>query len=67
MNRVLLDIDSQDYKVFELPVNKDTIPEYYNVIKNPMCLRKVKEKVESEKYKNSKQFLDDLLLIVKNA
>ena len=52
--------------IFLFPVPK-TVPKYYDIIKNPMDLKTMAEKLQSNKYKDKNQFLQDLDLIVKNC
>ena len=52
--------------IFLFPVPK-TVPKYYDIIKNPMDLKTMSEKLKSNTYKTKNQFLQDLDLIVKNC
>ena len=42
-------------------------PDYYDVIKQPMCLQTIKEKVDASAYKDWRAFEKDVLLIFANA
>ena len=42
-------------------------PDYYDVIKQPMCLQMIKEKVDASAYKDWRAFEKDVLLIFANA
>lgn len=48
-------------------VKKDSNPEYFDVIKNPMCFNDMKKKLENKSYLNLEQFEHDITLIVDNA
>ncbi|KAH9904222.1 histone acetyltransferase GCN5-like protein [Xylariomycetidae sp. FL2044] len=52
---------------FLKPVNRDEVPEYYNVITSPMDLSTVEERLEQDHYTVPKDLVDDLILIFKNC
>ncbi|KAI5958892.1 GCN5 [Candida theae] len=52
---------------FAVPVNKDEVPDYYDVIKEPMDLSTMESKLENDKYESFEQFLYDARLIFKNC
>lgn len=52
---------------FAVPVNKDEVPDYYDVIKEPMDLSTMELKLENDKYESFEQFLYDARLIFKNC
>ncbi|KIW02298.1 uncharacterized protein PV09_06445 [Verruconis gallopava] len=52
---------------FQQPVNKDEVPDYYDVIKNPMDLGTMEEKHEQDQYPNPEDFIKDALLIFNNC
>lgn len=64
-------------KIWNLPISiffhrevdpiQDQCPDYYDKIKRPMDLKKVKEKLESGQYPNVERFKDDMNQIWKNA
>jgi hypothetical protein len=74
-------IQSQAYKLlqklkkhknigpFSLPVNPVAlnIPNYFNVIKEPMDVSKIEEKLQSNSYVSLKEFTRDVNLIWQNA
>lgn len=39
------------------PVNKDEVPDYYNVIESPMDLSTIEERLEHDKYARRKTLL----------
>ncbi|KAI1777387.1 histone acetyltransferase GCN5 [Hypoxylon cercidicola] len=52
---------------FLKPVDKDAVPDYYNVITSPMDLSTVEEKLESDSYAAPRDFIADLKLIFSNC
>lgn len=40
---------------------------YYSIVKNPMCLSKVEQKLEGGLYNNRLEFKNDIMLIVRNG
>ena len=59
----------QDARFYREPVDpvKLMIPQYFNVIKNPMDLGTIERKLKSEQYPTVKGVVDDLNLMVDNA
>ncbi|KAK3898890.1 histone acetyltransferase gcn5 [Staphylotrichum tortipilum] len=49
------------------PVNKDEVPDYYNVITSPMDLSTVEERLEHDSYAAPKDLVADLKLIFSNC
>ncbi|KAH8726652.1 hypothetical protein GQ44DRAFT_650434 [Phaeosphaeriaceae sp. PMI808] len=54
-------------KLFQRKVNKRAVPDYYDIIKEPMALSTIKSKVAQREYKNFAGFVHDLALIPHNA
>ena len=52
---------------FVKPVNRDEVPDYYNVITSPMDLSTVEERLEQDHYTAPKELVDDLKLIFTNC
>lgn len=52
---------------FAVPVNKDEVGDYYDVIKEPMDLSTMELKLENDKYESFDQFLYDCRLIFNNC
>lgn len=50
-----------------MPVDAEEVEDYYEVIKNPMSLSEMMNKVDQKKYTRAEQFLDDIRLIRYNA
>ncbi|MBE7180142.1 MAG: hypothetical protein INR71_02855, partial [Terriglobus roseus] len=59
--------DHDPSKVFHRKVNKRVLPDYYNVIKEPMALSTIKAKVNAKEYKTFVEFVRDFALIPYNA
>ncbi|KAF2007977.1 Bromodomain-containing protein [Amniculicola lignicola CBS 123094] len=54
-------------KLFQRKVNKRALPDYYEVIKEPMALSMIKTKVSQREYADVASFVRDLALIPHNA
>ena len=54
-------------EAFLFPVNTKAIPNYLEVIKQPMDLQAVRAKVQEKKYSNREEFLSDINQIAENA
>ena len=52
---------------FTQPVKKDEVPDYFDVIKEPMDLQTVKMKIETNGYADKEEFERDVRLIFSNA
>ncbi|PGH02795.1 histone acetyltransferase [Blastomyces parvus] len=52
---------------FLTPVNRDEVPDYYNVIVSPMDLSTMEERLESDSYTAPKDLVADLKLIFGNC
>lgn len=52
---------------FLQPVNKDEVPDYYDVIKDPMDLSTMEEKHENDMYPTPQDFIKDAKLIFDNC
>ncbi|OAL64158.1 histone acetyltransferase GCN5 [Trichophyton rubrum] len=52
---------------FADPVDKDKVPDYYNIIKSPMDLSTMEERLEHDYYTTPKVLFDDLKLIFSNC
>lgn len=57
------------HRIFLYPVDavRLGIPDYYDIIKQPMDLGAVKKKLDDRKYENPEQFRDDMRLIWQNC
>ncbi|PRQ25185.1 putative chromatin remodeler Bromodomain family [Rosa chinensis] len=55
------------YGVFSEPVDPEELPDYHEVIENPMDFGTVKKKLTSGAYASLEQFEDDIFLICSNA
>lgn len=54
-------------KIFHRKVNKRSLPDYYDVIKEPVALSTLKQKQMSKEYKDFTEFVRDCALISHNA
>uniref|UniRef100_A0A5K3F5T6 Bromo domain-containing protein n=2 Tax=Mesocestoides corti TaxID=53468 RepID=A0A5K3F5T6_MESCO len=55
------------FAVFTRPVQPDEAPDYLEVIKHPMDLGTVRDKIDAHRYTSVREFAKDLELIYKNA
>ncbi|KAH8741738.1 hypothetical protein FG386_001312 [Cryptosporidium ryanae] len=71
-NYILLDIIHRLYKrdkqqIFAEPVNAEFVPDYYQVIKNPMDFSTMRKKVLNNEYSDFESFNSDIRLIISNC
>jgi histone acetyltransferase len=52
---------------FAQPVNKEEVPDYYEVIKEPMDLSTMEQKLEADKYSTMDEFVYDAKLVFNNC
>ena len=52
---------------FEKPVPKAMFPDYYVLIKQPICLDQIKKKIDKEQYQSLRDYRDDIGLLCTNA
>ncbi|KAK0703270.1 Bromodomain from Gcn5 complexed with acetylated H4 peptide [Lasiosphaeria miniovina] len=52
---------------FPMPVNKDEVADYYDVIKKPMDLSTMESKLEADQYATPEDFIRDARLIIENC
>jgi ATP-dependent helicase STH1/SNF2 len=50
----------------ELPP-KQYYPDYYDLIKNPICMKQIENKINRKQYQNVRQFREDLGLLCRNC
>lgn len=55
------------FKEFTKPVNSEEVPDYYEIIVNPMDLSTVMKKIDEHSYTTPKQWIKDIDLITINA
>lgn len=55
------------YTPFYVPVDPIAVPNYYLIVKRPMDLSTMRDKLNDEEYTCFEQFMDDIQLIVRNA
>ncbi|KAL4882337.1 hypothetical protein BJY04DRAFT_39909 [Aspergillus karnatakaensis] len=54
-------------RLFHRSVNKRNVPDYYDIIKEPMALSILKQKINKREYKGISEFVRDCALIPHNA
>ncbi len=59
--------DSTFAQPFILPVNSKKVPDYYNLVKNPVDLQTIRKKINDKFYKNRGDFLEDFQQLVENS
>ncbi|CAH8581787.1 unnamed protein product [Heterobilharzia americana] len=55
------------FTVFTRPVQIDEAPDYYDVIKQPMDLGSIRDKIDCHQYHNVNDFMKDIELVYRNA
>ncbi|PPQ65251.1 hypothetical protein CVT24_011406 [Panaeolus cyanescens] len=61
----IMAIDRQDH--FKNPVSKTEVPDYFDIVKNPMCWSQIDAKLDQHQYWNVSEFKDDIELVLNNA
>jgi hypothetical protein len=59
--------NSEHSSPFVHAVDADTQPEYYKIIKEPMTLEMIKEKIESNQYRSEDDYKKDMELMKENC
>ena len=54
-------------EIFLLPVSSKKVKDYYNIIKKPMDIHTIKNKITDKEYKAREEFLDDWFQIYENS
>ncbi|MCP9259535.1 Transcription initiation factor TFIID subunit 1 [Dirofilaria immitis] len=67
MSIVLSEIFNDVRSVFGCEEIMFPVPDYYNIIKEPMDLQQIKKKISENKYELRRQFLYDIKLIMDNS
>ena len=52
---------------FRLPVKKKDLPNYFEIVKDPIDLQTIKKKVDARKYHGAEDFEYDIRLLLHNA
>ncbi|CAI9736477.1 family AAA domain-containing 2B [Octopus vulgaris] len=55
------------FAIFMRPVDIEDVPDYYDIVKEPMDLNSMLKKIDNEMYPTAQEFLDDIDLIWRNA
>ncbi|KAF8075260.1 bromodomain-containing protein [Lyophyllum atratum] len=61
----IMTYDRQDY--FKYPVSKVDVPDYFDIITNPMCWAVIEDKLDKHEYWDLHAFKADIDLVVDNA
>uniref|UniRef100_A0A2P2HYB3 Bromodomain adjacent to zinc finger domain protein 1A n=1 Tax=Hirondellea gigas TaxID=1518452 RepID=A0A2P2HYB3_9CRUS len=68
LHKLLTEIQQHDEAwPFLKPVNKKLVPDYYQLIRKPMDLQTMRERLNSIKYGSDEEFLADGLLVFQNC
>ena len=68
MEKLLSDLQGNSLSfAFRQPVSKDDVADYYDVIKEPMDLSTMEQKLEAEQYQTPEDFVKDARLIYDNC
>ncbi|XP_053594523.1 transcription initiation factor TFIID subunit 1 [Microplitis demolitor] len=59
--------DLPDVQPFLFPVNAKAVPDYYNIVKDPIDLQTIRDNLRQKKYQNRAEFLVDVNRIVENS
>eukprot|EP01018_Ginkgo_biloba_P031539 Gb_16964 [translate_table: standard] len=59
--------EEDEYGVFSKPVDLEELPDYLDVIRNPMDFGTIRNNLKRGVYANLEQFEDDILLVCSNA
>jgi len=49
------------------PVNKEVVPDYFDIIKSPIDIRTIEKNLNQGLYTSKKMFKEDVLRVFKNA
>ncbi|CCM01322.1 uncharacterized protein FIBRA_03371 [Fibroporia radiculosa] len=61
----IIGADRQEY--FKNPVSKLDVPDYYDIVKQPMCWSIIDRKLDRHEYLDLHEFKDDVNLVINNA
>ena len=57
-----------DYrKIFSAPVRKDAYPDYYEIVKDPIDLSKIRDKAKRREYTSANLLTEDLDKMINNS
>ncbi|OWZ16632.1 Transcription initiation factor TFIID subunit 1 [Phytophthora megakarya] len=60
-------LEMPESELFRVPVDADTVRNYYQIVKQPMDLSTIRRKIEAKEYDSMREFVKDLELIVNNS
>ena len=58
---------NRKYTPFARPVDPNVVPDYYDIVKEPMDLSLIQENIDMGAYLSPQQFMKDLQLVVSNV
>ncbi|KAF9454408.1 hypothetical protein P691DRAFT_770607 [Macrolepiota fuliginosa MF-IS2] len=61
----IVSLDKQEF--FKNPVSKQVVPDYYDIVKEPMCWTMIEAKLDRHEYWDVQAFKDDVELVIDNA
>lgn len=68
--KILTDLRNEAFETvepFSKPVDKRDVPDYYDIITNPMSIQDIRDKLREHKYQTRDVFLEDIDLIYTNC
>ncbi|KAF5362396.1 hypothetical protein D9756_002180 [Leucocoprinus leucothites] len=61
----IVSLDKQEF--FKNPVSRQVVPDYYDIVKKPMCWIMIETKLDRHEYWDVQAFKDDVDLVINNA
>ncbi|KXN86201.1 Peregrin [Leucoagaricus sp. SymC.cos] len=61
----IVSADKQEF--FKNPVSKQVVPDYYDIVRKPMCWSMIEAKLDRHEYWDVQAFKDDVDLVIDNA
>ncbi|KAH6915692.1 bromodomain and PHD finger-containing protein 3 [Coprinopsis sp. MPI-PUGE-AT-0042] len=61
----IMGADRNDY--FKNPVSKNDVPDYFEIVLNPMCWSMIEDRLDKHEYWDLQGFKDDIDLVINNA
>ncbi|KAF6753376.1 bromodomain and PHD finger-containing protein 3 [Ephemerocybe angulata] len=61
----IMGADKLDF--FKHPVNKNDVPDYFDIVLNPMCWSMIEDRLDKHEYWDVKTFRGDIDLVINNA
>ncbi|KAJ3276830.1 hypothetical protein HDV01_002885 [Terramyces sp. JEL0728] len=60
-------IDIPEAASFLCPVSQFNVPDYYDIVKNPICLEQIRDKVRNFQYQSAQAFFQDVQHVYSNC